>query len=253
MANNGHGCSTIDPPPAPPRKPATPPPPTPVDEDGGEGGGDDWSFPVLPPRGNPNSENPFTVLHLTTTIPDNPMYVVVGVPFYAPFQFAESYRPGFPPPNLIGYYVFPVQYIEVQVRQYYRPPAPFIQVSQSYGQMPDHSPKHYRKMGWFANPPVTERLPVFNYSVGGMMVPFEPMTLDTPYSDWRIGTCDRLIGDPDDVVYGLACQSRNALCNPNWLQPTGPYQPFPQMAAAYDLARQTIPLVCANGWESEDE
>lgn len=242
MARDGHGCTTAE------------PPKTPVDEDGGGGGGgDDWDFPALPPRGTPNPENPFTVQALSTMNPEHPMYVVAGVSFYAPFQFAESARPGMPPPKLIAYYVFPVQYIEVQVRQYYRPPAPFIEVNQSYSQMPDHSPRTYRKMGWYASAPVTERLPVFNYSVGGMMIPFEPMTLDTPYSDWRIITCDRSFGSPKDAVYRLACQCRMALCNPNWLMPQGPHQPFPQLRAAYDLAAQTIPLVCANGWGSPDE
>lgn len=239
-------------PPAPePQLQAAPPdsPPPPDDDDGDDG--DDWFFPPCPPIGTGESASPFGVRHLSSTLPENPMYVVATVPYDAPGVISRCDHLGYPPPNMVAFWVFPVQYIELQVRQYFRPPMPSMPLPHGVGFVDDHDEKKIRKLGWLANPPITERWPVFQYSSGGHMIQFDDSVIDTPYSDWRIVTVDRHMQNPLLAIENLAEQGRMKWLHPKWLEniAANAPPPFSNLPTLYEQARATVPMICATpGW-----
>ena len=243
----------------PPELQAAPPdqhPPPPYGGDGGGGDGGDWSFPPSPPMGRGKLANPFVTRHVTTAMVENPMYVVATVPFYGENEIALCSNAGNPPPICIAYWVFPVSYVEIQVRQYFHPPGPFATVPDNAAGWPDHDEATFRKMGWLASPATTHRWPVFQYDPAGQMVNFDASILDTPYSDWRLGTVDRYVQLIGDVVDKLAEDSRKMWLHPPWLKGMPMmYAPFTGLPSLYSQALEYgSPLVCATpGWENIDE
>lgn len=233
-------------PPQPQKQPAPPDIPPPIS--GGGGGGGNWEFPAVPPFGSRDSLNPFVVRDIQTIQPASLMFVMASMPFNVDGSVPALERPGTPPPAIIAYWCFPVQYVEVQVRQYFHPKGPFVLTPDGSFQPPDHSEKAYRKMGWVAGPIRTERLPVFQVGHGGQFVPFDPSVIDTPVSDWCVIslTFGAMIFDQLKLMARKVTDAK--WLNPSWLAPlrkTGGGA-FANLPYLYDQAKEFIRIECAS-------
>lgn len=157
---------------APPQQQAPPNEP-PVDEGGGGGGGGgDAAFPHIPPTPGNQNRQPY-VIHNTSSAP-------VTIPTYAICMMGawrEQFHPTLmPPPAALGLYIYPIQYYEIQTRQYFYPPAMHLQSPTP--DMPDHDASYFRDKGWKAGPYLQERFPMFN--MDNRMVGFHPTWTTRP-------------------------------------------------------------------------
>lgn len=248
-------AASFAPPPQPQLQAAPPDPPEGTGGGGGDDDGDGWDFPPWPPYGQVNHENPFVVRHISTVLPEHPMYAIATCPWYAPGEIANLSLLGAPPPTIISYWVFPVQYIETQVRQYFRPEGPFKPLPPNVGDPTDHDEAHYRELGWKANPVSVERCAVFLMNPGGRLVEFDYYILDTPVSDWQMVTIDRQYDDGGATIMDRLEHVRDhKWLNPDWLESIPAfYAPFNQLPSLYQQARDLpVPLACATpGWEMD--
>jgi len=172
------------------------------------------------------------------------MYVLATVPFRSEGVPANLQVPGSPPPLCVAFWAFPVQHLASQVRQYFRPPGPFI-----LSDLPvkDYSEKFFRKQGWVANSPVTEHWPVFQYSPAGQFLMCDPRGMDTPISDWRIVSIDPMLQEIEIAIYHCVEQSRMFWLHPTWLN-ANTMQPdtWEILRLQYEEAESSVPLVCAS-------
>jgi len=216
---------------APKLKSAPPVPPNTFDDGGGDGDGDDgsgWFFPSTPPAGSAVASVPYVVQSLTTAICEPPMYVVATVPFLGPGVVWSRVLQWIPPPVLIAYWIYPVSYIEVQVRQYFRTKYPIAAspIGPPSVLMLDHNESAFRAEGWIGCQPVCERKPIFSMSHSADLTPYEPRVLDTPYSDWcavTIPGCS-LSNISETLKDALLC-SKMSWLNPPWLKFSGELSP----------------------------
>lgn len=244
-----------------------PAPPDPPDETGGggdgDGDGDGWFFPPQPPYNPSEPPYPYVVRDITSAMPDHAMYVLVTVPWYAPGQIANLTTFGAPPPALVSYWIYPVHYVETQVRQYFHPKGPFQTRPEGMGVPIDCDETYYRELGWIASPPKIERYPVFSLGLAGWLVPYDCTLLDTQVSDWQLVTVNRYSPDSAiDVVNDRLQEIRdNHWLNPKWLSGIneatkilGLSPDVCDTAELYVKARGTnvVPLVCATpDWEPD--
>lgn len=180
------GCVGTTP---PPPQQAAPPDDPPVDEGSGGGGGGGWSvyFPHIPPMPPNFNSAPFTLLATTVSPVMTPMYAMCMVggwnhPGIHPYHYCC------PPPVALAIYIYPIQYIEIQTRQYYRPPGPFLTIPTEKADIPDHCPAYYRSLKWKANLPVQERYPMF--MVFDQVWAFDSLSL--PGCRWMLVTSDAM-------------------------------------------------------------